>query len=176
MWKKFLLERPPTPDDKKPLLLIAFYPKSRVPDRHKVLQILGVFPPKGQPKPVNPFYNYTDLNHLEWLEAIVHHKFVLAPFGHGLDTHRISEILFMGGIPVMRRSTISSCYDDSDNTVVKGGHTRGSLPVVIVDKWEDVTRERLDEEWLRISKFPAEHWDWSRIFINHWVDRIFAKK
>ncbi len=171
-WKKFIIEREPTPEDRKPLLLVAFYPKSRVPDRHKVLQILGVFPPKGQPKPENPFFNYTDLNHLEWLEAVVHHKFVLAPFGHGLDTHRISEILFMGGIPVMRRSTISSCYDDSDNAI--GGLTRGSLPVVIVDKWEDVTKERLDQEWERIKKIPADSWDWSRIFMSHWIGRIFS--
>ena len=154
----------------KPLLLVAFYPKSRVPDRHKVLQILKVFPPKGQSKPENPFYNYTDLSHIEWLNAITEHRFVLAPFGHGLDTHRVSEILLMGGIPVMRRSTISSCYDDSDNVI--GNTTRGSIPVVIVDKWEDVTKERLEKEWERIKEFPLTHWDWKRLFINHWLDRI----
>lgn len=174
-WKRHLLEREPVPEDKRPLLLIAFYPKSRVPDRHKVLTILKVFPPKGESRPANPFWNYTDLNHAEWLEAITYHKFVLAPFGHGLDTHRISEILVMGGIPVMRRSTISSCYDDSDNAYIPG-KPRGSLPIVIVDKWEDVTKERLDQEWERLKKVPAEKWDWSRLFIDHWVDRINAKK
>eukprot|EP01038_Epipyxis_sp_PR26KG_P004506 gene4506-6366_t len=166
----------------KPLLLVAFYPKSRVPDRHKVLSILSVFPPKGQPKNTNPFFNYTDLNHAEWLDAIVHHRFVLAPFGHGLDTHRISEILLMGGIPVMKKSTISSCYDDSDNSylnrtvfnnnVITTNVTRGSLPVVILNKWEDLTKEKLEEEWIRISKIPIEKWDYSRLFINHWIDRI----
>ena len=175
-WKHYILDREPTPEDKKPLLLIAFYPKSRVPDRHKVLQILGVIQPKNQPKIAIPFYNYTDLNHLEWLEAIVHHKFVLAPFGHGLDTHRISEILFMGGIPVMRKSTISSCYDDSDNRIGDSTIVRGSLPIVIVDKWEDVTKERLDQEWERIKKIPAETWDWSRLFMPHWISRIFPHK
>ena len=74
--------------DARPLLLIAFYPKSRCPDRQKVLSIIGALPPRGQQKPVNPWYNETDLNHAEWLEGIVTHKFVLAPFGHGLDTHR----------------------------------------------------------------------------------------
>ena len=158
---------------KKPLLLIAFYPKSRVPDRHKVLSILGVFPPRGQPKPKNPFYNYTDLNHIQWLDAIVEHRFVLAPFGHGLDTHRVSEILLMGGIPVMRKSSISSCYDDSDNYLNKNKAVkRGSIPVVIVDKWEDVTKERLELEWERIAKIPPSQWDWKRLFINHWIERI----
>jgi hypothetical protein len=44
--------------------------------------------------------------HSQWLKDITKHKFVLAPFGHGLfghglDTHRVSEILTMGGIPVI---------------------------------------------------------------------------
>lgn len=169
--KKFVIDREPLEASKRPLLLVAFYPKSRVPDRAKVLNILGAY--TKRPPGVLPWFNFTDLGHWEWLEGITMHKFVLAPFGHGLDTHRISEILLMGGIPVMRRSTISSCYDDSDNTM--HGKTRGSLPVVIVDKWEDVTKERLEAEWERISKFPNTHWDWSRLFIYHWIERIFGK-
>lgn len=162
--------------NKKPLLLMAFYPKSRVPDRAKVMNILGVY---KKPPPVNPFYNYTDLSHREWLDAVTEHKFVLAPFGHGLDTHRVSEILLMGGIPVMRRSTITSCYDSSDNDLTNktiaakmGWKTRGPLPVVIVDKWEDVTKELLDKEWERLKVLSKETWDWKRLFLNHWIERI----
>ena len=190
--KKFVIDKPEMSIEeqtKKPLLLVAFYPKSRVPDRSTVLSVLRVFPPKGVPKDPNPFFNYTDLNHMEWLQAIGEHRFVLAPFGHGLDTHRISEILLMGGIPVMRRSTISSCYDDTDNTYTADHNaphkdktsttyptrTRGSLPVVIVDRWEDVTKERLEAEWERLSKIPNSHWDWRRLFVYHWIDRILAR-
>jgi hypothetical protein len=172
--KQFVLNAPATvvEDSKKPLLLIAFYPKSRVPDRIKVLNILGVYN-KRKPEDPPPWYNFTDLSHWDWLEGITRHHFVLAPFGHGLDTHRVSEILLMGGVPVMRRSTISSCYDDSDNTL--HGKTRGSLPIVIVDRWEDVTKERLEKEWERIKLIPKEKWDWSRVFIYHWIERIFGK-
>lgn len=159
---------------KKPLILIAFYPKSRIPDRQKVLHLIGAIPPKGQPKPVNPFYNETDLSHDEWLDAIVHHRFVLAPFGHGLDTHRLYEIFLMGGIPVTRRSTITSCYDDSDNVV--NGLTRGkSLPIVILDSWKDLTKERLEMEWQRIVQIPKTSWDWKRLIIDQWFDRIQIK-
>lgn len=193
--QRFVVDKPEMTSEeksKKPLLLIAFYPKSRVPDRTSVFNVLKINPPKGQPRDPNPFYNYTDLNHIEWLQAITDHKFVLAPFGHGLDTHRVSEIFMMGGIPVMRRSSISSCYDDSDNSYLADHHlsnnsvstgvrttpqvkTRGSLPMVIVDRWEDVTKERLDKEWERLSKIPDSHWDWSRSFAYHWLDRIMAK-
>ena len=156
--------------DNLPLLLVAFYPKNRCPDRLKVLQAIGAIPPKGQQKPINPFYHEIDIDHTEWLHEVWNHKFVLAPFGHGLDTHRISEILFMGGIPVMRKSSISSCYDDSDNNF--NGKTRGSLPVVILDSWADLTKERLDLEWERLSKIPNDQWDYKRLFINSWLDRI----
>jgi hypothetical protein len=159
----------------RPLLLVAFYPKSRVPDRLKVLVALGAYSKDGKmPKVENPFYNLTDLSHKEWLEAIPVHRFVLAPFGHGLDTHRISEILLMGGVPVMRQSTISSCYDDTDNTWRVGGVavTRGSLPVVILKSWSELTKERLEAEWKRIVSIPVSKWDWRRLLISHWISRI----
>lgn len=85
--------------------------------------------------------------------------------------YRLTEILLMGGIPVMKRSSISSCYDDSDNTV--NGNTRGSLPVVILNSWQDLTLERLENEWKRIISIPMENWDWRRLLIHQWFDRIF---
>lgn len=170
--KQFVINGHSWKDEERPLLLIAFYPKSRVPDRGKVLNILGAYNKRAATDPA-PWFNHTDLTHWQWLQAVTYHKFVLAPFGHGLDTHRIQEILLMGGIPVMRRSTISSCYDDSDNTL--HGKTRGSLPVVVLDKWEDLTKKRLEEEWERIKKIPITQWDWSRVFIYHWLERIFGK-
>eukprot|EP00605_Chrysophyceae_sp_TOSAG23-4_P000500 GSChrysophyteH1.ASY1.ANO1.561.1 assembled CDS len=153
----------------RPLLMIAFWPKSRVPDREKVLRYLGVL---SDPRPENPFYNYTDCDHTEWLQGIALHKFVLAPFGHGLDTHRVYEILLMGGIPVMRKSSITSCFDDSDNFMGNGSLKRGSLPLVILDSWDDLTKERLDKEWERLKDIPKNHWDHTRLLMDHWVGRI----
>mmetsp|Transcript_102601 Transcript_102601/g.293872 ORF Transcript_102601/g.293872 Transcript_102601/m.293872 type:complete len:300 (+) Transcript_102601:421-1320(+) len=153
------------------LLLIAFQEKQRVPQRKKALEAVlkaggGAFTPSNKV-----------ISHEAWLEAITTHKFVLAPLGHGLDTHRVSEILMMGGIPVMKRSTISSCYDDSDNELTAVGasgtkHTRGSIPSVIVDDWAEVTPSRLEREWDEISRHPKGHWDWQRLFAQQWLDRI----
>ena len=171
--KKKIIDRPRMTIEEKnnlPLLLVAFYPKSRVPDRHNVLSTIGAIPPKDQPKMENPWFNETDLSHQEWIDAISQHKFVLAPFGHGLDTHRIYEILLFGGIPVMRKSTISSCYDDSDN--IFNGNSRGSLPIVVLNNWKELTKERLLQEWERISKVPDDHWDWKRLAAYQWYDRL----
>lgn len=155
-------------------MLVAFYPKSRIPDRAKVLEIIGAYTNPEEKK----YFNFTDLDHVPWLRAIQEHRFVLAPFGHGLDTHRISEIYLMGGIPVMRRSSITSCFDDSDNVIWGRGDKpplrRGSLPSVIVDRWEDLSQELLEREWARLRLIPNEEWDWHRILLSQWVERIRA--
>lgn len=179
--KQYIINaKPLTPeeDSKRPLLLIAFYPRSRSPDRLKVLYTIGAYTKDGKILQVSdPFYNLTDLSHKQWLEAIPLHRFVLAPFGHGLDTHRVSEILMMGGIPVMRRSTMSSCYDDTDNQLTVNGKTtnRGSLPVVVLDSWANLTKDMLEREWARISVIPKEQWDWTRLTMTHWMNRIDGK-
>jgi len=67
----------------RPLLLVAFHPKGRIPDRHKALMEIGFqFHRRGAPQ-IDTFYNFTALNHKQWLEAITLHRFTMAPFGHG---------------------------------------------------------------------------------------------
>ena len=102
----------------------------------------------------------------------MHHRFVLAPHGHGLDTHRMMEIYLMGGIPVIKNSTITSCYDDSDNDIIHEKQRRGSLQLVVVQKYEDLSREMLEEAWSKIVKVPPDKWDWKRLTLQHWKERI----
>ena len=153
----------------RPLLLIAFQNKRYAPDREKLLRIIN----DGPNKDSKAYYNFTTLHHHhQWLQAISEHKFVLVPFGNGLDTHRMYEVLIMGGIPVTRRSSISSCFDDSDNVI--GNSSRGSLPIVILDSWTNLSKSRLEEEWERILHTPIENWDWRRLLAYQWIDRIRA--
>ena len=147
------------------LLLVPFHEVLYAPDRNKVLSIL-----KKSEAMNGIWYHKVELPHMSYLHAIRSYKFVLAPFGYGLDTHRISEILLMGGRPVIRRSSLSSCYDDSDNFV--NNVSRGSLPIVVLDKWEDLSVRRLEKEWKRINSKPSSAWDWQRVFIYHWLQRI----
>ena len=151
-----------------PLLLIAFHPIGYAPDREKVLRIIN----DGPHRDSKVFYNFTELSHHKWLDAITEHKFVLIPFGNGLDTIRLYEVLIMGGIPVTRRSSISSCYDDSDNVI--GNSSRASLPIVILDSWSDLSKSRLDMEWERLIRIPNENWEWKRLLVYSWIDRIIS--
>ena len=71
----------------------------------------------------------------------------------------------------MKNSTISSCYDDSDNQM-RFGVDRGNLPVVIVNSWKEVNSSRLENEWARIIAVDPQTWDWKRLLMTHWIDRI----
>jgi hypothetical protein len=50
-------------------------------------------------------------------------KFVLCPEGTGIDTHRVYESILCGATPVILRNSLSHLYE--------------TLPVCIVDRWED---------------------------------------
>ena len=96
-----------------PLLLVTVQGQPGKPDRKKALNAIKLN--AGSDK---SWYTLsTSMSHEEWLDAIPAHRFVLAPFGHGLDTHRLSEILLMGGIPVIRKyvglSIVNIYYDCS---------------------------------------------------------------
>ena len=53
--------------------------------------------------------------------------FVATPQGHGMDTHRLWEVLALGAVPVVRDSALRKLYAD--------------LPVAFVDEWSDLSDE-----------------------------------
>jgi len=67
---------------------------------------------------------------LEFLMDVKSHKFVLAPRGNGIDTHRVWEALYLRTIPIVTRSLLMESFSKI-------------LPILMVDRWEDVTEEYL---------------------------------
>lgn len=61
------------------------------------------------------------------------HAFVISPHGRGLDCYRTWEALACGSIVIVKHSGLDPIYD--------------GLPVVIVDRWEEINRANLDM-WL----------------------------
>lgn len=57
------------------------------------------------------------------------YAFVISPHGSGLDCYRTWEALWMGAIPIVKRSPIDYLYRD--------------LPVVILDDWRQITPAQL---------------------------------
>lgn len=94
----------------------------------------------------------------QYLLDLTKAKFVISPRGNGLDCHRTWEALLMGAIPVVRRSSLDSMYED--------------LPVLIVEDWTVITEDYLNEQYqlLKSKKNCPE-----KLFINYWITQIRTK-
>jgi hypothetical protein len=67
-------------------------------------------------------------------------KFVIAPRGAGLDTYRLWEALYVGSIPIVKSSSLDPLFE--------------GLPVLIVDRWEEVNESFLEETYREFSNRP----------------------
>lgn len=78
------------------------------------------------------------------------YKYCVSPRGVGMDTHRFWESLMFNVVPIVIKDTISHFYEN--------------FPCLIVDRWQDVTEELLEENWqsyyLRLLNWKAENPDW----------------
>ena len=81
--------------------------------------------------------------------------FIASPWGNGPDCIRTWEGLILGCIPIVKRSPMCSVYDD--------------LPVLIVDKWSDVTEQLLLETFQRFSTMTFMY---EKLTLAYWVKRI----
>jgi FkbM family methyltransferase len=91
----------------------------------------------------------------KYCQECANSKFVLSPEGTGIDCHRIYEALFLDTIPIIKSGHLDHFYK--------------SLPIVIVDSWEQV-----NPNWLEII-YPVL-WDQLKSWKNnnsHWVDAKF---
>jgi len=97
--------------------------------------------------------DFTESGRTNYLISLREHNFVLCPEGNGIDTHRLWETLYMGGIPIIK-------FNASLNDLVK------NLPVLVIAKWELVLDDGyLEAEFNRItnSQFAI-----SELFWPHW--------
>ena len=91
------------------------------------------------------------------------YAFVVSPPGNGIDCHRTWEALNLGCIPIIIRMHFTDdymewqlgCYDD--------------LPVLIVNKWEDLSQELLDDT---IEIFREREFDYDKLTLKYWIDKI----
>jgi hypothetical protein len=84
-----------------------------------------------------------------YYEMLSMYSFAICPEGLGMDTHRVWEALYLGVVPIVLSSTISSLY--------------AGLPVVQLDNWNSFTAEKLrpvsplafDSPGLRLSTWVS---------------------
>jgi hypothetical protein len=82
---------------------------------------------------------------VEYLENVRAHRCMICPPGNGPDTHRVWEALYLGTIPVVKRSRMMEEFSRN-------------VPMVLVDSWED-----LDEVSLESGIAMVDGLDWGRM-------------
>ncbi len=95
----------------------------------------------------------------KYLMEMSHYKFVLSPWGNGLDCHRTWEALLVGCIPVVKTSTLDPLYED--------------LPVIIVQDWHEITEDFLQN---RYQEMKDKKYNQEKLFMNYWIDFIKSYK
>lgn len=71
----------------------------------------------------------------QWFMALTQIDFMLCPLGNGIQAPKMVEAVLMGCIPI---ATKHPTFVELD---------RRGLPILLVDRWEDVTREVLEDSY-----------------------------
>ena len=90
------------------------------------------------------------------------YSFVLSPYGGGVDCHRTWEAFSLGCIPIM-------CSTKSIPTMYGMDNMFDDLPILLVEKWEDVTQELLDKT---LEEFKEKEWNLEKLDIDYWLNKI----
>ncbi|MDB3983819.1 hypothetical protein N9437_03035 [Acidimicrobiia bacterium] len=91
----------------------------------------------------------------DYQSSVEKYRFIMCPWGNGVDTHRVWETLYSGNIPVTKEHHTFS--------------TSLGLPVLFIHDYDDITLEKL-------TNFYDEKKDTENIYekldINYWIDNI----
>ena len=98
-----------------------------------------------------PMSNKTDID--TYLTYIAKSKFVISPPGNGLDCHRIWESLYLKTIPIVLKH---ECFSQFEH-----------LPILFVEKWEDITIP-----FLREKALEEKDWDIKELTLDFWREKI----
>jgi len=99
------------------------------------------------------YYEPTPISRIKSWTKMIEYKYVVSPFGNGLDCHRTWEALILGCIPIVKKSELDLLYE--------------GLPVLIVDNWSDITQDLLDN-------FNPDYRSVDKLYMKYWID-LFNK-
>lgn len=104
------------------------------------------------------YYQPTEmLNYSDFCETLTNYKYVLAPPGNGLDTHRLWETLYMGSIPVVLKNRMFKYYN---------------LPILQVDNWKELTNKMLSGY---LEKYKKNKFNYEQLTMTYWKNQIFKE-
>jgi len=90
-----------------------------------------------------------------FLYKVNNHKFVFAPRGNGIDTHRLWESLYLRTIPIVKRCIGMEDFND--------------LPILFIENWEDITEDYLNEQYEIIMN---KTYNLEKLDVKYWINLI----
>lgn len=114
---------------------------------------------------INP--NHIDIGYSKGLSPLLLYsriaeaKFVFCPSGLGFDTFRLWETLLLGSIPIVEANEAGM------------GRAYGSLPVLVVRDFRDVTEQMLQEAYVCFQKHAGRgDYLYRHLSLKHWVEAV----
>ena len=95
----------------------------------------------------------------EYMRDLQNSEFVISPSGVNPDCYRIWEALYAGCIPIVEKTGIERLFDD--------------LPVLIVENFECITREFLEEAKQKMQK---KEYNLEKLHSQYWLDLMLEKQ
>lgn len=89
----------------------------------------------------------------KYLEILKSFKYVICPPGNSVDCHRIWEALYLGVIPIIEKHVAMEYFYD--------------LPVMVVDKFDEITEEKLVSEYASIRLKSTD-----KMLLSHYAKLI----
>lgn len=136
------------------------------PERASFLDLLQKLKLNGSQEftQVRPSHPNEDQRKVFWM-SLANHSFSISPPGAGMDCHRTWEILALKTVPIVLKTSLYPLLYEG-------------LPVVVVDKWEEMFAPGALEKFKReiMSKFGEDPFDRpdvkEKLTTRYWVDRI----
>jgi hypothetical protein len=138
----------PRMNDYNGSFLVNFSASSNLKKRNRLLKILD----NMEIKNLDP--DYSRIGRLKFLQQVRKQSYVLCPEGNGVDTHRIWETLYLGGIPIILSSNVL-------NPLLS------ELPVLIIRDW----RELYDKEFLEVKwyEMQTKKYNFEKLKASFWI-------
>jgi len=139
----------PASGDRKMRILYAFSVGTNRKEREPALEALRSHPLADGPA-------WTDSR--RYRNTVVDYAFLASPPGNGFDCHRTWEALYLGAIPIVKRSNFFDAFP--------------GLPAIQVDDWREI--QGWDEDFLRRSfeELSPRIADCPYLRLDYWARRL----
>jgi len=92
----------------------------------------------------------------DYLDDLSKHIMVVCPAGNGTDCYRVLEALYLGCIPIVKRSPVTNYMD--------------GLPMLVIDDWNEVSQAFLQKEYAKTIIDKTHSLD--KIRLSYWKNQI----